>query len=74
MLRIESTEQFCRKYVLRPTETLENFLERTFLAKPNAVIKELLSTDPLIKSFLAVQSENNWFNSEEQKKWKEALL
>lgn len=73
-LRIESTEQFCRKYVLHPAETIEHFLERTFLAKPASSSQGSLSADPLIKSFVSVEVENSWFNTEEQNRWKTILL
>jgi hypothetical protein len=33
-LRLEATEQFCRKYVLRPDESVHDLLERTFLSTP----------------------------------------
>lgn len=73
-LRIESTEQFCRKYVMHPEETVENFLGRTFLAKPTSSSQGSLSADPLLKSFVSVGLENNWFTPEEQSKWKQILL
>ena len=73
-LRIESTEQFCRKYVIHPEETIEHFMERTFLAKLNSASQGILSADPLIKSFVSVQIEHDWFNTDEQNKWKGILL
>lgn len=73
-MKIESTEQFCRKYVMHPDETVEHFLERTFLAKPASASSGLLSADPLIKSFVSVEGEHDWFKTEEQNKWKEILL
>jgi len=73
-LRIESTEQFCRKFILHPKETIEHFLERTFLAKLEASTEEVLSTDPLLKAFTEVQKEFDWLTSKEQKRWSEILL
>lgn len=73
-IRIESTDQFCRKYVLRPSETYDQFLERTFLAKPNSSGQELLSTDPLLKAFSLVEEDYDWFSSKEQNRWKSSLL
>lgn len=73
-LRIESTEQFCRKYVLHPNETIEHFIERTFLAKPISASQGILSADPLIKSFVSVKNEHEWFDADEQNKWKRILL
>jgi hypothetical protein len=73
-LMIESTEQFCRKYVLHPEETVEHFLERTFLAKASSPTQGSLSADPLIKSFVSVQLEHNWFDANEQNNWKSTLL
>lgn len=73
-LRIESTEEFCRKYVLHPDESIELFLERTFLAKTTTSSQDSLSADPLIKSFDSVGLKHSWFNSEEQNHWKRILL
>ena len=73
-MKIESTEQFCRKYVMHPDETVEHFLERTFLSKPASASAGLLNADPLLKSFVSVGAEHDWFKTGEQNKWKEILL
>lgn len=73
-IRIESTDQFCRKYVLRHNETYDQFIERTFLAKLNSSGQELLSTDPLLKAFSLVEDDHAWFTSKEQIRWKTSLL
>ncbi|WP_299762382.1 ABC-three component system middle component 1 [uncultured Pontibacter sp.] len=73
-LRIESTEQFCRKYVLRPNETLEQLLERSFLSKLENSRQELIELDPLHNAFLYTGSKYAWFDADEQTKWKDAFL
>lgn len=74
-IRIESTEQFCRKYVSRPGESPENLIERTFLA-PLENLNENNNAlfDPILKAFTFVEKEYSIFNTNEQNKWREAFL
>lgn len=77
-LRLEATEQFCRKYVLRPEETVHDLLERTFLGTPaeNSEITIQIQ-DPLIAALRATQTsgtEHQWFTIQQQEIWREALL
>ena len=72
-LRIEASEDFCRKFVLRPNETKELFVERTFIAKVDAPTPLDLGQDPLISAFSVLEQEFAWFNDEEKVKWREAF-
>ena len=73
-LRIESTEQFCRKYVFQPNETGAQFIERTFFAESTTDGQQLSLSDPLANAFTSVAEKHSWFNEEEQIKWKDAFL
>lgn len=72
-LRIEASEDFCRKLVLRPDETKESFVERTFIKKVDAPTPLDLGQDPLISAFSVLEQEFTWFNDEEKVKWREAF-
>lgn len=72
-LRIESTEQFCRKYVLLPGEEISNFLNRTFLQKILNVKDAATIEDPLERAFFETAVEHSWLTPEIQKKWKKAF-
>ena len=73
-LRIESTEQFCRKYVLLPNENIDEFVNRTFLQ--NFIdIKDIVDAeDPLERAFTETETKHNWLNPELKKNWKDAFL
>lgn len=72
-LRIEASEDFCRKYVLRPNETKESFIERTFITKIDAPTPLDLGQDPLLSTFSTLEQEFTWFNDEEKVKWRNAF-
>ncbi len=73
-LRIESTEQFCRKYVLRTDESIDDFLSRTFLNRIKEPSSEAFGSDPLNNVFAKVATDNASFTKEEQDRWKDILL
>jgi len=73
-LRIESTENFCRKYVLLPEEEISEFVNRTFLQKIEANSDTIDGNDPLEKAFSSTAVIHNWLTPEMQKKWKKAFL
>ncbi len=77
-MRLEATEQFCRKYVLRPNETIEDLIERTFLSRfENQKEKIEPLQDPLILALRETQSsspEHFWLESRYQNMWKNALI
>lgn len=72
--RIEADELYCRKYVIRPHESSQDFLSRTFLALPMSIsdIKEL--SDPISISLSRASEKHQWFSHEEQKVWRDILL
>lgn len=72
-LRIESTEQFCRKYVLLPNEEISSFVNRTFLQKFISSEESQDSTDPLERAFANTFVKFNWLTPEVQKRWKKTF-
>ncbi|MEZ8486039.1 ABC-three component system middle component 1, partial [Vibrio splendidus] len=72
--RIEADELYCRKYVIRPHESSQHFLSRTFLALPMSVsdIEEL--SDPISVCLSRVAEKHQWLTHEEQKAWRQILL
>ncbi|WP_312071889.1 ABC-three component system middle component 1 [Anaerotignum propionicum] len=69
-LRIEATEQFCRKYVLMPKEEISDFLNRTFLQKLVNSTETIGCEDPLERAFSKTAALYSWLTPEIQKKWK----
>ncbi|MBN9382206.1 MAG: hypothetical protein J0H74_15665 [Chitinophagaceae bacterium] len=72
-LRIESSEDFCRKFVLRPNEKEETFIERTFISELTIVTPVDLGQDPLISAFSGLEEQFSWFTEEEKRKWLQAF-
>lgn len=72
-LRIEASEDFCRKFVLRPNETNESFIERTFITKVDIPTPVDLGQDPLISAFSGLEEQFAWFDDNEKTKWREAF-
>lgn len=72
-LRIESTEQFCRKYVLLPGEDIADFLNRTFLQKVLSERDTATIEDPLERAFFETAAKHSWLTPEIQTKWKKAF-
>ena len=72
-LRIESTEQFCRKYVLLPDENILEFVNRTFLQKLVSDSGIIDGEDPLERAFDKTASQFNWLTPEMKEKWKKAF-
>ncbi|MRT24898.1 hypothetical protein GJV14_13200 [Enterobacteriaceae bacterium RIT697] len=73
-LRLEADDQYCRKYVRRPSESGEEFLKRTFLATPVAHRRMGDMADPLSASLMQTAIVHEWFSPEIQKRWRKALL
>jgi hypothetical protein len=73
-LRIEATEQLCRKYVLLPGEDISEFVNRTFLQKYVESTDKLVGNDPLERAFSKTVALHNWLMPEIQEKWKKAFL
>ncbi len=72
-LRIEANEDFCRKFVLRPDETIESFIERTFLKKIDAPEPLDLGQDPLISAFSGLEQQFSWLDEAEKARWRAAF-
>ncbi len=72
-LRIESTEQFCRKYVLLPGEDVSEFVNRTFLQKLVDTTRTEVDKDPLERAFLKTAAKHSWLTTGIQKNWKKAF-
>jgi len=70
--RIESTEQFCRKYVLMPDEDISDFLNRTFLQKL-VENKVAIDGDPIEKAFSETSKKFAWLTTKEKDVWKKAF-
>ncbi|WP_131367723.1 hypothetical protein [Comamonas thiooxydans] len=73
-LRLEADDQYCRKFVRRPGESGEEFLARTFLAPPVDPRRVGDMADPLSASLLQTAEVHSWFSSEEQARWRQALM
>lgn len=73
-LRIEATEEICRKYVIRPNETGEDFIKRTFLMPLIVSDGKTLGADPLLNAFNEVEKNFPWFTDLEKENWKKAFL
>ena len=73
-ITIESGEQFCRKYVMRPEEEMQSFIDRTFLSNLNADELNDDITDPLIAAISKTSLALPEFEEELQKHWQSALL
>ena len=67
------SEDICRKFVLRPNETIESFIERTFLKQVEAPQPLDLGQDPLISAFSGLEEQFDWFSEAEKARWKEAF-
>lgn len=72
-LRIEANEDFCRKFVLRPSEAIESFIERTFLKKIDASKPLDLGQDPLISAFSGLEQQFSWLDEAEKARWRAAF-
>ena len=72
-LRIESTEQFCRKYVLLPNEEISDLVNRTFLQKFISSRDTAGSTDPMERAFYNTLAQFIWLTPEVQRRWKKAF-
>lgn len=73
-LKIESDDLYCRKYLLRPNEQLDDLLNRSFLSEPGEVAIGEHRSDPLKKALLETATNYPWFDSAEIDRWREVLL
>lgn len=71
---IESSDRICRKYILRPNETVESFLDRTFAAPIIGDESTIALFDPLHLALEKTGIKHAWFDSNEQDIWQKAFL
>jgi hypothetical protein len=73
-INIESSEKFCRKFVLRPQETIDELLGRTFLIPISSADPEGGIQDPLTLALKEIQNAIPLFDEKEQNQWRKLLL
>lgn len=71
---IEANEQFCRKYVSRMEENVEEFLDRTFLGPVIAKSDGEALIDPFVAALLQTSMLHDWLDSDKQEAWHRTLL
>lgn len=72
--RLEADEQFCRKYVLRPSETNSNLVLRTFLGPLEVGVDDFNVADPVVSAMRLTEKQHEWLNSPIQEYWKELFI
>ena len=72
-IRIESTEQLCRKYVLMPDESVSDLLARSILSPIVENRESVDGREPVMRAFANVRESNEWLSDELQDKWKKAF-
>jgi hypothetical protein len=73
-MRIEATEQFCKKYVQRKDETPQCLIRRTFLSGLSMNINGAIQIDPVDNALLETGHKFVWFDESIQRKWKKAFF
>lgn len=71
---LEADEQFCRKYALRPHETPDDMVLRTFLAPLDAKDDDSNIADPVISAMRMTGKGHEWLDGGQQEYWKELFL
>jgi len=71
---IESKEQFCRKYILRPDESINELMERTFLSTLTDDVIQADIVDPLYTAIQQTGERMAAFSQDQQTHWRQALL
>lgn len=71
--RIETDDRFCRKVVLRTSETANDFLDRTFLATLSPTGESGIIGDPLLAALAAMADKHPWTETQ-LPVWRELLL
>ena len=73
-MRIEATEQFCKKYVQRMDETPQCLIKRTFLSNFSINISDAIRIDPVDNALFETGQKFDWFNESIQAIWKKAFF
>jgi hypothetical protein len=71
---IEANDRICRRYVLRPSESIADFLGRSFIAPVMGTEKTTGISDPLHLALEKTGERHTWFNNKEQQAWRKAFL
>lgn len=71
---VESSDRICRRYILRPNESIGDFLSRSFVAPVMSGRSTEGIFDPLYLALEKTADNHQWLTREEQKIWQEALL
>jgi hypothetical protein len=71
---IESSDRICRRHVLRPDETVEDFLGRSFIGPALGSGQTQAIADPLNLALEKTADKYDWLTSKEQKIWRAAFL
>jgi len=69
-VRIEATEQLCRKYVLMPDERLSDFFERTFLYQVASEQSVIHGLEPIFNALSKTGMNYNWMSQDIQREWR----
>jgi len=72
-MRIEATEQFCKKYVQRESEKPADLIKRTNLVMISTLSGEVIQTDPVDNALQKTRESQTWFDSSIQHKWRIAF-
>lgn len=72
--RIEADDQYCRKFIKKPEETTEDFINRTFLVLPLPQNKIMTVNDPITVALHHTAKEYPNFTVTEQEYWYQELL
>lgn len=73
-INIEASDKYCRKYITRPTETINDFINRTFLCVFGNSEQLQNLTDPLKLALIKTSDSFSDFDDERQEKWRQAFL
>lgn len=71
---IEASEKFCRKFILRPNETVDQLLSRTFLLEIAGDSSSEGIIDPLTIALSETAKEAAWFTEDQRDLWRQLLL
>jgi len=71
---LESKEQFCRKYIMRPSEDIPALMDRTFLSSTTETEVSEDIVDPLFTAIQVTGEKLALFTSEHQLRWRNMLV
>lgn len=71
---IEASELFCRKFVIRQNESVEELLNRTFLTQVFSHLEDVKFADPLQTALSQTGDRHAWFSNQCQDVWRSSIL